>query len=211
MRSRFCASASSLVGLTHRALAERSGVPVPSVAHYLPTKAALVDAAATALAAAEQAEFERVGRRLVADVPREQVGERLATLLGALAELDREAQFAQYEVLVHAARTAAPTEAVTSWLASYDDLFRALLTDAEVPDPDTAAAALVAFAFGAVLMQAVRPEPERLRRATALLVAALDAPPPAYRAPQRCRFPCGWALRYAESNVRLTRPTPPAR
>jgi AcrR family transcriptional regulator len=158
-------------GVTHRALADRAGMPLPSVAYYFPTKDALLEAAVDAMVDREVAQFRALSEQVeLRDAPSEVIGARLAELLATLVRTARQAQLAQFEVLIHAARGDGGS-AAAGWIDAYLDVTEGLLAAGDVGNPRAAARGLLAAAFGLVLFQLVDPwDDEALAEACTRLV-----------------------------------------
>jgi AcrR family transcriptional regulator len=161
--------------LTHRAVAERAGVPAPSLAYYFPTKESLVEAALDRMVDRELEQFSALADALgPSDESSEQLGAILAQALESLVRDARESQLAQFEVLVHVARGGAEDGAAARWLRAYDQLAERLLALVGVPEPRTAASVAVPAAFGLVLRQLADPlDEDALRAACVRLIDSL--------------------------------------
>jgi AcrR family transcriptional regulator len=166
---------SGIAAITHRAVAERAGVPAASLAHYFPTSESLVEAALDRMVDRELDQFAALGERLSPrDEPSEVLGHALADALLALVRHAGNAQLAQFEALVHLARNPAGSGTAARWMHAYEELAERLLADAGVPEPRVAAGVIVPAIFGLVLLNlAEQPDEQALRDACARLIAGL--------------------------------------
>jgi TetR/AcrR family transcriptional regulator, regulator of biofilm formation and stress response len=145
--------------LTHRAVAERAGVPLSATTYYFSSKEELFREA-VALAAREEVErledlvLELAPRALTpADWARE-----VAALLSADLEADPARPVAFYELVLEAARTPGLRAKVVRWDKAHLRLAEVGLRAAGSAEPETDARVVVAAISGLVLGQLVAPQ-----------------------------------------------------
>ena len=148
---------------THRAVAQRAGVPLGATTYYFPTLADMVAEALAEAARAYDAELERRAERLGDgdDLPA-----RLTDLLAELLD-DRRTAVTEYELYLAAARTPELRPLAVQWL----DGLRRLLTPLVGAQAAWGAAALV----DGVLVGALATGTPLDRAATAASIGALLA------------------------------------
>ena len=144
--------------LTHRAVAERAGVPLAATTYYFESKDDLLKEA-VALAAREEVErleqlvLELAPRRLT---PADWARELSAALAGDL-DSDPAQHVAFYELVLEAARRPALREEVARWEEAHLRLAELGVRAVGSADPETDATLVVATISGLVLGQLVNP------------------------------------------------------
>jgi TetR/AcrR family transcriptional regulator, regulator of biofilm formation and stress response len=146
--------------VTHRAVAERAGVPLSATTYWFASKEELLEQ--TLLLAARE-EVERLERLVLDLAPRDlEMADWAAAVAAALAEdveADPERHVAFFELVLQAARTPALREEVARWQEAHLRLAEVGLRAAGSPDPATDARVVVATLTGLVLGQLVSPDP----------------------------------------------------
>jgi DNA-binding transcriptional regulator YbjK len=164
--------------LTHRAVAERAGVPLSATTYYFSSKEDLFQEA-VALAAGE--EVQRLEQLVLDLAPRELTAAEWAQEVSAAVSADLEADPARpvafYEFVLEAARRPALRAEVARWEEAQLRLAEVGLRAAGSSDPQTDALLVVATITGLVLSQVGSPnpgfEPQVLRPALERLFARL--------------------------------------
>jgi DNA-binding transcriptional regulator YbjK len=182
-------AAISLIGergpdaLTHRAVADRAGVPLSATTYYFDSKEELFREA-VALAARE--EVERLEDLVLALAPRAltpaEWAREVAAFVAAVLEADPPRHVAFYELVLEAARTPGLRPEVTSWEEAHLRLAEVGLRAAGSSDPGVDARLVVVAITGLVLGQLVTPvehfERDVLRPALERLFDSLIGQPP---------------------------------
>jgi DNA-binding transcriptional regulator YbjK len=166
--------------LTHRAVAERAGVPLSATTYYFESKEELFQEAVE-LAAAE--EVERLEQLVLDLAPRELSPADWAREVSAALWEDLEAEPARpvafYEFVLEAARSPELRPEVAKWEAAQLRLAEVGLRAAGSPDPETDAMLVVATITGLVLAQLGSPyerfEQDVLRPALERLFVSLTS------------------------------------
>jgi DNA-binding transcriptional regulator YbjK len=144
--------------LTHRAVAERAGVPLSATTYYFASKDELFREA-VALAARE--EVERLERLVLDLAPRTLTAADWAREVSAALSADLEAEPAKavafYELVLEAARRPALRGEVARWEKAHLRLAELGLRAAGSSEPETDARVVVAAISGLVLGQLVSP------------------------------------------------------
>ncbi|HEV7864167.1 MAG TPA: TetR family transcriptional regulator [Acidimicrobiia bacterium] len=152
--------------VTHRAVAERAGVPVASTTYYFESVNQLTEEAFKLHVAERVAELQ--GLAAVALGARgasaQDIAERLAEVLAA-APIP--ILVAQYQMYLEAGRNPALQPAVAEALAAFEGLAAAVLTALGARDPEPTAEAIVALLDGFALHRVARPR-DPAREAAAL-------------------------------------------
>jgi DNA-binding transcriptional regulator YbjK len=158
--------------VTHRAVAQRAGVPLASTTYYFRSVRELVEEALKLHVAERVAELEGlaavalgIGGAGAADI-----AERLAEVLVAAPT---PILVAQYQMYLEAGRNPTLQPAVADALAAFEGLAASVLTRLGAQEPEVAAEAFVALLDGFALHRLARPrDPER---EAAALFAAMRA------------------------------------
>ena len=158
--------------VTHRAVAERAGVPLASTTYYFESVSSLIEEALKRHVAERVAELQ--GMAAVALGARgasaQDIAERLADVL-VLAPTP--ILVAQYQMYLEAGRNPALQPAVAEALAAFEGLAAGVLAALGARDPGPAAEAFVALLDGFALHRVARPRDPS--REAAALVAAMRA------------------------------------
>jgi DNA-binding transcriptional regulator YbjK len=166
--------------LTHRAVAERAGVPLSATTYYFDSKDDLFQEA-VALAAAE--EVDRLEQLVLDLAPRELSPTDWAREVSAALWEDLEAEPARpvafYEFVLEAAREPSLRDEVARWELAQLRLAEVGLRAAGSPEPETDAVLVVATITGLVLAQLGSPtdrfEQDVLRPALERLFVSLTS------------------------------------
>jgi DNA-binding transcriptional regulator YbjK len=144
--------------LTHRAVAERAGVPLSATTYYCDSKE---DLFREALGFAADEEVERLERLVLALAPRALTPADWAREVSAFLVADLAADPARpvafYELVLEAARNPALRDEVGRWEEAHLRLAEVGLRSAGSSDPQTDAHVVVAVITGLVLGQLVSP------------------------------------------------------
>jgi DNA-binding transcriptional regulator YbjK len=150
--------------LTHRAVAERAGVPLSSTTYYFTSKEELFR---EALALAAREEVERLEDLVLALAPRALTpadwAREIAAFLAGELEADPVRHVAFYELVLEAARNPGLRAEVIGWEEAHLRLAEVGLRAAGSSDPGTDARLVVCALTGFVLGQLVSPV-ERFER-----------------------------------------------
>jgi DNA-binding transcriptional regulator YbjK len=158
--------------VTHRAVAERAGLPLASTTYYFRSVHELIEEALKLHVAERVVELQAlaVAALGVSGASAADIAERLA---GVLVAAPRPTLVAQYQMYVEAGRNPALQPAVAEALATFEALAAGLLGTLGARDPQAAAEAFVALLDGFALHRLARPrDPER---EAAALFAAMRA------------------------------------
>jgi TetR/AcrR family transcriptional regulator, regulator of biofilm formation and stress response len=160
---------SGVRSVTHRAVAERAGLPLASTTYYFRSVHELVEEALKLHVAERVAELEGmaavalgIGGASAADI-----AERLAEVLVAAPT---PILAAQYQMYLEAGRNPALQPAVADALAAFEGLAAGMLSALGASDPQGAAEAFVALLDGFALHRLARPR-DSAREAAALFAA----------------------------------------
>jgi DNA-binding transcriptional regulator YbjK len=158
--------------VTHRAVAERAGVPLASTTYYFRSVQELIEEALKLHVAERVAELQGLTelalRATGANVA--QFAERMA---GVLVANPTPTLVAQYQLYLEAGRNPALRPAVSNALAAFEGLIAGVLAALGARDPQGAAEAFLALFDGFALHRLARPrDPER---EAAALFAAMRA------------------------------------
>ncbi|GAB3452858.1 TetR family transcriptional regulator [Kineococcus endophyticus] len=147
-----------VAGVSHRAVAERAGVPLASTTHYFTSLEEMVGEAVVHAVETELARLRAFRERLETDglTPAAAVD----GFVGLVREQSAESTAAQFEAYLSAPRSETLRRHVRGLLQETRDLARATLRAAGVHDP-AAAAAVVALLDGAALHRIADPAPDR--------------------------------------------------
>jgi len=158
--------------VTHRAVAERAGVPLASTTYYFRSVNELIEEALKFHVAERVAELEglaEVALRITA-ASVTQIAERMAEILVAAPT---PILVAQYQMYLEAGRNPALQPAASEALAAFEGLIARVLTALGAREPRAAAEAFFALLDGFALHRLARPrDPER---EAAALFAAMRA------------------------------------
>lgn len=155
--------------VTHRAVAERAGVPLASTTYYFASVKEIVEQALTLHVAERVAELEGLVEVALSATGASvtQLAERMAAVLVAAPT---PTLVAQYQMYLEAGRNPALQPAATEALAAFEGLIARVLTALGAREPHAAAEAFFALFDGFALHRLARPrDPET--EATALFVA----------------------------------------
>jgi DNA-binding transcriptional regulator YbjK len=157
--------------VTHRAVAERAGLPLASTTYYFASVQQLIEEALKLHVAERVAEIQGLAAAVAAPgASAQDFAERLAeALVGAPSGV----LVAQYQMYLEAARNPALRPAVAEALGAFESLAAALLAALGARDPESAADAFVALLDGFALHRAARPRPPE--QEAAALFAAMRA------------------------------------
>jgi DNA-binding transcriptional regulator YbjK len=164
-------SESGAKSVTHRAVAERAGLPLASTTYYFASVQQLIEEALKGHVADRVMELQALAVAVSGPgASAQQFAERLAE---ALVAASPGVLVAQYQMYLEAARNPALRPAVAEALGAFERLAVALLAALGARDPESAADAFVALLDGFALHRAARPRsPEQ---ETAALFAAMRA------------------------------------
>ncbi|HYH52466.1 MAG TPA: TetR family transcriptional regulator [Acidimicrobiia bacterium] len=158
--------------VTHRAVAERAGVPLASTTYYFRSGQELVEEALKLHVAERVAELRAMAAMALqaGGASATDIAERLAQFLVAAPT---PILVAQYQMYLEAGRNPALQPAVAEALSAFEGLAASVLNALGARDPQSAAEAFVALLDGFALHRLARPrDPER---ETAALFAAMRA------------------------------------
>jgi TetR/AcrR family transcriptional regulator, regulator of biofilm formation and stress response len=158
--------------VTHRAVAERAGVPLASTTYYFASVHQLVEEALKLHVAERVAELQGMAAVALSatGASASDIAERLAEVLVAAPT---PILVAQYQLYLEAGRNPALQPAMADALAAFEALAASVLATLGARDPRTAAEATVALLDGFALHRLARPrDPER---EAAALFAAMRA------------------------------------
>jgi DNA-binding transcriptional regulator YbjK len=158
--------------VTHRAVAERAGVPLASTTYYFRSVRELVEEALTLHVTERVAELEGLVEVALhaSDASVTQLAERMAAVLVAAPT---PTLVAQYQMYLEAGRNPALRPAATSALAAFEGLIARVLSALGAREPQAAAEAFHALFDGFALHRLARPrDPEE---EAAALFAAMRA------------------------------------
>ena len=158
--------------VTHRAVAQRAGLPLASTTYYFDSVQQLIEEALKLHVAERVAELSGLaGLALSArGASATDIAERLAEVLAAAPT---PILVAQYQMYLDAGRNPALQPAVAASLAAFEGLAADVLTALGAREPQTTAEAFVALIDGFALHRLARPR-DRAHE-TAVLVAAMRA------------------------------------
>jgi DNA-binding transcriptional regulator YbjK len=158
--------------VTHRAVAERAGVPPASTTYYFRSVHELIEEALKLHGAERAAELEGLATVALAasGASAQDIAERLAEVLAAAPA---PILVAQYQMYLEAGRNPALQPAVAEALAAFERLAAAVLGALGARHPGEAAEAFVALLDGFALHRVARPRDPA--RETAALTAAMRA------------------------------------
>jgi DNA-binding transcriptional regulator YbjK len=158
--------------VTHRAVAERAGLPLASTTYYFRSVHQLIEEALKLHVAERVAELQAMAAAALGatGASPQEIAERLAEVLVAAPT---PTLVAQYEMYLEAGRNPALRPAVAEALAAFEALAAGVLRRLGARDPEVAAEAFLALLDGFALHRLARPrEPGR---EAAGLVAAMRA------------------------------------
>ena len=164
-------SESGAKAVTHRAVAERAGVPLASTTYYFASVQQLIEEALKLHVAERVAEIQGVAAAAAAPgASAQDFAERLAEVLATAPTF---VLVAQYQMYLEAARNPALRAAVADALGAFERLAAALLGALGAREPEAAAVAFVALLDGFALHRVARPRPPE--QEAAALFAAMRA------------------------------------
>ena len=153
---------------THRAIAERAGVPLATTTYYFSSLDQLLEEALELFVSEDVARLETVGS-LVAELE----GTADAVIAAVAAELVRTSSPAQFELYIEASRREALRATVGRSLAAYRALAHGLLDRIGCSDAERAAPLVVAFLDGVAVQHVAVGGPDREERIVEGLTALL--------------------------------------
>jgi TetR/AcrR family transcriptional regulator, regulator of biofilm formation and stress response len=155
--------------VTHRAVAERAGLPLASTTYYFRSVHQLIEEALKLHVAERVAELEGLATVALAGsgVSAQDIAERLAEVLAAAPT---PILVAQYQMYLEAGRNPALQPAVAEALAAFERLAATVLAALGARRPEAAAEAFVALLDGFALHRVARPR-EPSQEAAALTAA----------------------------------------
>jgi len=158
--------------VTHRAVAERAGVPLASTTYYFRSVNELIEEALKLHVAERVAELQGLAEAALSATGASvtQIAERMAEVLVAAPT---PTLVAQYQMYLEAGRNPALQPAVADALAAFEELVAAVLAALGARDPQAAAEAFVALFDGFALHRLGRPRDPAREAAT--LSAAMRA------------------------------------
>jgi DNA-binding transcriptional regulator YbjK len=143
--------------VTHRAVADRAGVPLAATTYYFASIQQLTEEALRLHVRERVSELQVLAESAATGSgTADQVAERF---VAALLARDRDATIAQFEVYLEAARNPALRQCVAGALDAFESLARAALAALGARRPAEAAAAFVAVINGFALNGLARPRP----------------------------------------------------
>jgi len=158
--------------VTHRAVAERAGLPLASTTYYFESVHQLIEEALKLHVAERVAELQTMAAVALAatGASPQDIAERLAEVLaGAPTPI----LVAQYQLYLDAGRNPALQPAVADALAAFEGLAAAVLSALGAREPEATAEAFVALLDGFALHRLARPR--NPSREAAALVSAMRA------------------------------------
>jgi DNA-binding transcriptional regulator YbjK len=153
---------------THRAVAERAGVPPATTTYYFASLDELLEAALELFVSEDVARLEAVGSRVA-----EHAGTPEAVITAVTAELAGTCSPAQFELYVEASRRPALRATVARSLAAYRGLAERMLERIGCTDPARVAPMVVAYLDGVAVQHIAVAEPGREERMAEGLTALL--------------------------------------
>ena len=164
-----------LGAVTHRTVAEASGVPLGSLTYYFAAKQDLLHAALALFVAEDVARLRAAAEELLAAGA---TGPEVVARFADVLEADETAGVAQFELYLEASRDPALRETAIASLRAYAEVAELALRAAGVPEPEEAAAVVVATVDGLGLQRvAAGPEAPALGPALTRLWRALTSAP----------------------------------
>lgn len=157
--------------VTHRAVAERAGLPLASTTYYFESAQQLIEEALALHVGERVAELHDLAMALAASgSSARDIADRLAE---ALVARPAGVLVAQYQMYLEAARNPALRPAVAEALAAFERLAATVLAALGAREPERVAGAFVALLDGFALHRIARPRPPD--QEAEALVAALQA------------------------------------
>ncbi|HEV7536482.1 MAG TPA: TetR family transcriptional regulator, partial [Acidimicrobiia bacterium] len=155
--------------VTHRAVAERAGLPLASTTYYFESVNQLIEEALKLHVAERVAELSGMAAMALGDTgaSAQDIAERLAEVLAAAPT---PILVAQYQMYLEAGRNPALQPAVAEALAAFEGLAAGVLATLGAREPELTAEAFVALLDGFALHRLARPR-DRAREAAALVSA----------------------------------------
>ena len=163
--------------VTHRAVAERAGVPLSATTYWFSSKEELI-LEAYRLAASRDVARVRELATACASVPPSELGRALADLVATELAEQRATLMASYALWLESARRAELRHVERAWTDDYTAVVAELLAAAGAPDAPAADRLLIAGIDGLILAELSRDEPAgaaELRPLIERLVASLLA------------------------------------
>jgi len=162
--------------VTHRAVAERAGLPLASTTYYFRSVHQLIEEALKLHVAERVAELEGMAAMALSasGTSAQDIAERLAEVLAAAPT---PILVAQYQMYLEAGRNPALQPAVSEALAAFERLAAAVLAALGAREPEAAAEAFVALLDGFALHRVARhrdPSQEAAALAAAMRALFLD-------------------------------------
>jgi TetR/AcrR family transcriptional regulator, regulator of biofilm formation and stress response len=160
-------------GVTHRAVAERAGVPLASTSYFFASIDDLVREAALHFQQRRTKEFEVALHGLPGSITPAEGARAIADLVFSLP---LEQPISNYEIYLNASRTRELREVAADSVMRLDSVAEAALRSLGATHPEDGARALVALCDGFVLRRIAHPEPDdraALERALRTLLVAL--------------------------------------
>src|SRR4051812_10599497 len=130
-----------LGAVTHRTVAEESGVPLGSLTYYFASKQDLLRAALRLFVAEDVARLRAAAEELMAAGA---TGEEVVARFAAVLEAEEAGGVAQFDLYLEASRDPVLRETATESLRAYAEVAEFALRAAGVPEPTDAAAVVVA-------------------------------------------------------------------
>jgi DNA-binding transcriptional regulator YbjK len=155
--------------VTHRAVAERAGLPLASTTYYFESVNQLIEEALKLHVAERVAELSGMAAMALGDAgaSAQDIAERLAEVLAAAPT---PILVAQYQMYLEAGRNPALQPAVAEALAAFEGLAAGVLATLGAREPELTAEAFVALLDGFALHRLARPR-DPVREAAALVSA----------------------------------------
>jgi TetR/AcrR family transcriptional regulator, regulator of biofilm formation and stress response len=141
--------------VTHRAVAERAGLPPASTTYYFESIQELIDEALRLHVSERVDEVRALAAAAAGDSS--SVEELAKGLAKSLAERPRQMVTGQFEIYLEAARNPELRASVADALGAFEELCEALLSQLGAPDPAAAAVWFIAMLDGFALHQLANP------------------------------------------------------
>ncbi|MCW3038836.1 MAG: Transcriptional regulator, TetR [Solirubrobacterales bacterium] len=151
-----------LEAVTHRRVAEEAGVPLAATTYYFSSKEDLMQAAMTRLIEREAKIFGVIAEAVTTGGSMS-VDEGVEAIIAYEHYLIREkrlSQFAEFELYLRVARTAADSDEVRLWPQAFREVAEAALSALGADNPRRDGHALVALIHGLVLHALTAPDPD---------------------------------------------------
>ncbi len=147
-----------IAAVTHRAVAERAGVPLGSMTYYFASKDDLLRESLLLFVEEEVVRLHALSASIVGSgLTVEQIAQAFAEELASHAHAERVLTVAQFELYLESARNEALQAAAARCFEAYEDVTEAALGAVGVEDPGSSTALFVALSDGLALRRLAAP------------------------------------------------------